>query len=58
MKKILSFAIAMGVPLFVVWLALWLSYDFLSATVGMAISCVGAALVYVWVCFCVKHFDK
>ena len=58
MKKIFIFALAMGGPLFVVWLALGLSYDFISSSVCVAMACACAAMVYVWVDFCVKHFDK
>lgn len=58
MKKIYSFAISIGVPLFFVWLAIGLLYDFLLSTVWAAIACACAAFVYIWVYFCVKHFDK
>ena len=57
MKKINSFLVAMGVPLVVVCLALGLSYDFVSATVCMAIACAGAALVYVWVDFVTRLIE-
>ena len=50
--------IAISPILFVVWLILGFVSNFLASTICIGISCIGSALIVLWVKYVTENFEK